>query len=187
MNAPVKVSALHECAAVVFPPSPLHKDAMLALCINAGFGQAVRDAEIGAIPPNRIVFFMAHGAIPDLQKQRLLTAIRTTNNPFRRYAPVICLVPSGPRHQMVPLIEMGFDEVLFLSDPVEDMVTKLSAQLNHPLTYVQTAKYFGPDRRRIEVVDRGDPRRKAIPPAGSFKKIQVTRDPRRGIAAMEML
>lgn len=185
MNAPTKVSALHECAAVVFPPSPLHKDAMLALCHSVGFGQAVRDAEIGTIPPNRIVFFFAHGPTPDQQKHRLLQALRTTSNPLRRFAPVICLVPGGPRHQMVPLIDMGFDEVLFLSDPVEDMVTKLSAQLNRPLTYVHTAKYFGPDRRRIELIDRADPRRKPGP--GACQKIQVTRDPGRGISAIEML
>ncbi|WEJ33046.1 hypothetical protein [Devosia sp. SD17-2] len=185
MIAATDTTALSECSALVFSPSTANTDATLQLCHRLGFKTAVRDAEIASIPADKIIFFLVHGALPDAQKQRLLQAIRSTNNPMRRFAPVVCLVPSGPRHQLVQLTEMGFDEVLFLSDPVEDMSGKLAAQLNHPLIYVKTAKYFGPDRRRIELVDRADPRRKHG--NNDCHKIRVMRDPRRGISATDVL
>lgn len=185
MIAATDRTALGECSALVFSPSTANTDATLQLCLKLGFKTAVRDAEIGSIPADRIIFFMVHGAVPDAQKQHLVQAIRSTSNPLRRYAPVVCLVPSGPRHQLVQLTEMGFDEVLFLTDSSADMADKLSAQLNHPLIYVKTAKYFGPDRRRIELVDRADPRRKYG--SGDCQKIKVMRDPRRGILATDVL
>jgi hypothetical protein len=110
---------------------------------------------------------------------RLLRGLRSTDEPRRKYAPIICVIPQGPRHKMVPQVEMGFDDVVFLSDPIEQVSKTLTDQLGHEVLYIDSPQYFGPDRRRLERVSRGDPRR--VPGGTEHRRIQVLRDPQHGI------
>ena len=154
--------------------------ALVDLAARMGFGHAVEYREAATLPETMLTFFLIDGRVPDATKHQLLRSIRSSSAPLRKYAPIICVLANGPRHRAVPLVEMGFDDVLFLVDPVGAMSSQIAAQLHHELVYVQTAHYFGPDRRRIELIDRADPRRKPGAASG-IRKFKVVRDPARGV------
>ncbi|NMA98172.1 MAG: hypothetical protein GX970_08690 [Phyllobacteriaceae bacterium] len=173
---------LQKCAAISIAATADDATLMLDLAQHIGFSPVVelgRVAEVG----DQLAFYMVHNGMADPAKLRLLKTMRAQSEPRRRYAPIICVVPRGPRHQVVPLVEMGFDEVLFFNDSLELMQSKLAAQLNRRLTYVQTQSYLGPDRRRIETVKRDDPRRKYG--GSNFRRFHVLRSPEHGIAVQE--
>lgn len=178
------VSLLQECAAVTIASTPEDKLLMQDLGEHMGLSPVVDIARLPEVG-ERLAFFLVHNDVPDQAKMRLIAGVRAQAEPRRRYAPVICLVPRGPRHLIVPLVEMGFDEVLFHGDTESQMLDKLSRQLNRQLMYVQTATYFGPDRRRIETVKRNDPRRKYG--GSSFRRFLVRRSPGGEIDVREQL
>jgi hypothetical protein len=186
LNSHARMQPLDECSAVIFSGSDSTLPSMRDLGTQLGFGQVVDQSQLASIAENRLIYFLVHDIMADPAKTRLLQTIRAQSNPLRRYAPVICIVPSGPRHRIIALIDIGFDEVLFLVDGREEMARKLVAQLHHEHIYVDTGKYFGPDRRRLELVDRGDPRRKHHG-ADDCRKIRVIRDPQSGITATDQL
>lgn len=177
-------NVLAGCGAVTFAPTDLNAAALADLAQNVGFGTVVNYPQIADIPVTKLTYFLVHGLLPDASKQRIIQALRHSDQMFRRYAPIVCFVTKGPRHQVVPLVQMGFDEVLFVADGLADMAHRLRDQVEQHHLYVESEHYFGPDRRRIERVDPNDPRRK---PGGSpYRKIRVVRDPLSGISTMDM-
>lgn len=175
---------LADCGAVTFAPNDVSASALGTLATKFGFGTVANYTQFADLPKNRLTYFLIHGLLPDGAKQRIIHGLRSSDHIFRRFAPIVCFVTTGPRHQIVPLVQMGFDEVLFVSDGIADMSHKLSDQLQHELLYVEAEHYFGPDRRRIERVDPNDPRRRL---GGSeCRRIRVVRDPRMGISTMDV-
>lgn len=175
---------LADCGAVTFAPNDVSANALATLATKFGFGTVANYTQFAELPKNKLTYFLVHGQMPDGAKQRIIHGLRSSDHVFRRFAPIVCFVTGGPRHQTVPLVQMGFDEVLFITDPFAEMSHKLNDQLKHELIYVDADHYFGPDRRRIERIDPNDPRRK---PGGSpYKQIRVIRDPRMGITTMDV-
>ncbi len=172
---------LTDCAALIFVPDGRSFDQMATLAGTLGFGHVLEHTKLNAVPEKALPFFLIHNGVAGHLKQRLLRGLRATDEPLRKYAPIICIIPQGPRHQMVPQVEMGFDDVVFLSDPIEQISKTFTDQLGHEVLYIDSPHYFGPDRRRLERVSRGDPRR--VPGGTEHRRIQVLRDPQRGIAA----
>ena len=177
-------TVLKQCAAVSIAPTAEDTSLLQELSLHIGFSPVVEFARMTEVG-DRLAFYFVHNAMADPAKIRLLKTMRAQSEPRHRYAPVICVVPRGPRHQVVPLVEMGFDEVLFFNDSLEAMQAKLAGQINRRLTYIQTENYLGPDRRRIETVKRDDPRRKY---GGSeYRRFHVLRNPEHGIAVQEQV
>ena len=175
---------LADCSAVTFAPNDVTTTALGALASRLGFGSVTNCTQVADLPKDRLTYFLVHGQLPDGSKHRIVQALRGSEQIFRRFAPIVCFMTQGPRHQIVPLVQMGFDEVLFIADGFADMTHKLADQLQHELLYVESDHYFGPDRRRIERVDPHDPRRKLG--GAAFRKIRVVRDPQAGITAMDV-
>lgn len=176
-------SALADCGAVTFAPNDVMANALGDLANTLGFGSVANHSQLSELPKDRLTFYFVHGQMPDGTKQRIIHGLRSSSQILWRFAPIVCFVTSGPRHQTVPLVQMGFDEVLFVADGTADMGQKLADQLRD-VFYVDAEHYFGPDRRRIERIAPNDPRRK---PGGSpYRKIRVLRDPRAGISTMEI-
>lgn len=172
------------CMAVTFGPGAVETAALGDLAKRLGFGAVAAYTPELELPSERLVFYIVHALLPDAGKQRVLRGLRASEHQLRRYAPIICVVPKGPRHQIVPLVQMGFDEVLFLGDQLPDLRRRLTEQLCQDILYVRSERYFGPDRRRIELIDPQDPRRK---PGGAFyKRMNVHRDPLTGISVSEL-
>jgi len=183
MILPAGETILGDCSAVIFAPNDLTTAAMIDLGGRLGFAKVVNYPQVGELPGNTLIYFLVHGLLPDAGKQRVMQALRRSAETRRRYAPVVCVLTKGPRHQVVPLVQMGFDEVLFTEDGTAQMRQKLESQIRQEWLYIQSPHYFGPDRRRIELVDPNDPRRK--PGGSSFRRIRVLRDPQKGISAFE--
>lgn len=177
-------TTLSTCLAVTFAPGPFEMAALGDIARRIGFDEIAAYTPALDVPHDRLAFFFVHALMPDANKQRIMRALRASEHKMRRFAPIVCIVPSGPRHQIVPLVQMGFDEVLFLGDHVADMQRKLSAQLQQDILYVQTGHYFGPDRRRIELIDPQDPRRK--PGGMQYRRMSIHRDPASGISVMDL-
>lgn len=184
MTLSATTNMLADCGAVTFAPNDVSAGALGTLATKLGFGSVAHYTQFAELPKNTLTYFLVHGQLPDGAKQRIIQGLRSSDHIFRRFAPIVCFVTNGPRHQIVPLVQMGFDEVLFIADAVSDMSHKLNDQLRHELVYVESDHYFGPDRRRIERVDPNDPRRKLG--GSAFRKIRVVRDPRMGISTMDV-
>lgn len=183
MVEPAGDDILNQCAAIVFAAGPHGSETLIETARQIGFGHVEDYTRLSRVPQDLLAFYFVHGALPDGAKLRLVRSIRSSTEDRRKYAPIVCVLTGGPRHLIVPHVEMGFDEVLFLTDPQASLVQKLRAQLQQDVLFVETHNYMGPDRRRIEVVDRGDPRRKVSGPAGIFRKIKVWREPASGVSA----
>lgn len=184
MTLSTRTNLLADCAAITFAPNDISATALGTLATKLGFGTVTNYTQFVELPKSKLTYFFIHGQLPDSAKQRIIHGLRKSDIAVRRFAPIVCFVTSGPRHQIVPLVQMGFDEVLFMSDAFSDMSAKLTDQLQHELFYVESDHYFGPDRRRIERVDPNDPRRR--PGGAPFRKIRVTRDPHMGITTMDV-
>jgi len=180
-----ETSSLSKCIGVVFAPNDRAAASINTLAKQLGFGHVVDYRHINDIPADRLIYILVHSQIPDDNKQRIIKALRVSTDNYRRYAPIVCMVSSGPHHQAAHLVQLGFDEVLFLADSVEAMAAKLKAQLQQEHIYVETGRYFGPDRRRIEIFNPQDPRRKLGP--DDCRKISVRRDPQAGISASDVV
>lgn len=178
-KSPDETDTLAQCSAVTFGADSKGGEALVLVAQQIGFENVAEFRQMASQVSDALSFYLVDARIPDATKQRLLTSIRASTDLKRKFAPVVCILASGPRHQIIPLVEMGFDEVLFLTDPVQTMASKLREQLRRELVYVETGRYFGPDRRRMEVVKPNDPRRKHD--SAGFRTMKVLRDPITGI------
>lgn len=172
-------SIFEQCTALLHAPDEYRRLDMEALVRVMGFGHVLALAELNAVPAQTLSFYFLHGDLPGHAKTRLIKGLRSSEELRRRYAAIICVLPHGPRHQIIAQIEMGFDEAVFLNDPVSESARTLGSQINCELLYIEAPKYFGPDRRRLERISRDDSRRAL---GGTMHhRIQVVRDPVRGI------
>lgn len=181
MSVSTQTITFSACAAIVFSAEAFERSMLIGFANRLGFAAAVDYTQTAKLDPHLLQFYFIHGAVPDKAKTMLLQSIRNSPLDQRKYAPVVCLLPGGPRHLLIHYVEMGFDEVLFLTDPDPSAIQKLEQQLYHEHIYVQTSNYLGPDRRRLERVKPDDPRRKNS--TQGFRRISVHRDPRTGIQA----
>jgi hypothetical protein len=168
-----------KCVAVTIATNTQEAEDLGRLATALGFSAAVDLPHSAKIATDTLSFYFVHHRVPDAAKMRFLSLVRALSEENRRYAPIVLLLPSGPKHLSIQYIEMGFDEVLFLNDPTNFIADKLAAQLGQELLYVQTKHYLGPDRRRVELIDRQDPRRKKS--GGEHREIAVFRDVESGI------
>jgi hypothetical protein len=159
--------------------------ALGALATKLGFGTVANYTQFAELPKKPADLFPR----PRADARWGQAAHHQWTAQFRPRFPSLCadrlFVTGGPRHQTVPLVQMGFDEVLFITDPFSDMSHKLSDQLQHELVYVESDHYFGPDRRRIERgrSQRSAPQARRLTP---ISRIRVVRDPRMGISTMDV-
>jgi CheY-like chemotaxis protein len=89
---------------------------------------------------------------------KLLQALRGEKS-FNRYMPVVVVTSNTGAKQMQTLRDAGVDEVL--SKPFTERIlrSRLLAVAKPTRPYVESAKYFGPDRRRFRREFEGENRR----------------------------
>src|SRR6218665_1100318 len=103
------VNMLTDCGAVTFAPNDVSAGALATLATKLGFGSVANYTQFAELPKNPLPLFPVHGLLPDASKQRIIHGLRGSDHVFRRFAPIVCFVTNGPRHQTVPLVQMGFD------------------------------------------------------------------------------
>jgi hypothetical protein len=179
VTQPVSTVSLSACAAVVIATDDGGTASLCALAKAVGFGAALDFRTPSAHTTDLMPFYFLHHTVTDAAKARFLKAIRATEDPRKKYAAVILFLPKGPAHQTVFYVEMGFDDVLFLSESNQTISDRLLQQVGQEVVFVQTGSYLGPDRRRMERIRKDDPRRR---PGGSgqYSRLSVLRDPVHG-------
>lgn len=179
MSGPTNLSALSACAAVLIAPNDDDMATLRPFADGAGFGAVYDFRAPGTYAAANMPYYILHPSIPDMGKARFIKVLRSSDDLKKKFAPIILYLPRGPAHQGLFYIEMGFDDVMFMTDDQATTRNKLLQQLGREVIFVQTGSYFGPDRRRMERIKRDDPRRK---PGGSVhRRLSVVRDPVNGL------
>lgn len=153
---------LRHCHAHVIGASADQNEALINLALAAGFASAHPilgpDGSDIARTINLPAFFLMHRMANEERGQAIVTAIRTSTNSNIRYAPVIAFLPLGKATDIARLAQLGFDDVLTLTGDADTIRDRLSRQVNAECIYIETATYFGPDRRRHSRVIPEQPR-----------------------------
>lgn len=89
-----------------------------------------------------------------------LRAVRRDENEHLRRLPVVPLVVSATAATIAALRDAGANEILVKPLTGEKLVGRIRAMLRTPRAFVDTAAYFGPDRRRSTGENYTGPRRR---------------------------
>jgi DNA-binding response OmpR family regulator len=148
-----RTSVLSECAAIACcsPGAPMR--GLEHFSMATGFGLFVHSRDLSGLKAQRFknLFFLVHFALPDPDKSEFLTVLRRNSANRVRLSPVILVTQDCDVDVFLGYVQMGFDDILCLPDSADLLVDRLVGQLNHDILYIETADYFGPDRRRMEV------------------------------------
>lgn len=144
---------LSDCVAVACCPEGAPQRSLEHFARATGFGLFVHYLDLGQLrdQAHRNLFFLVHFATGDGAKAALLAQLRSNPIPRVRLAPVILVTQDCDLDTFLGYVEMGFDDILCLPESAQLLVDRLVAQLNRDIVYIETADYFGPDRRRMEV------------------------------------
>lgn len=133
----------------------------------------------GSHGDRKLNYFLIHHELGADTLIAVLHSVRSSIIDDVRYAPVVLFAVDGPFEQYLRYIEMGFDDVITLPEKAAIVEQRLIAQLDTEHMYFETATYFGPDRRRMEVEPPSEHKRAAMP--HSHVRHYFRRDPVRGI------
>lgn len=93
----------------------------------------------------------------------LTRMIRTANDSRNTLVPIILLTAYTERSRILEARDAGVTEVCAKPVNAAQLWTKIAAAINTPRPFVRSRTYFGPDRRRKNLVYRG-PERRSEPP-----------------------
>ena len=138
-------------------------------------GLARAEKQVRSTP---LVFFLCAEVADVTTLKPMADAIRFSPSLDLRFSPLIYFSRTLSVDTIKACIRMGFDDVISLPYKVGDITERILRQVGTPLTYYETATYFGPDRRnrvgeaRSADSDRG---------GGEFRRIEIIRNPSTGI------
>lgn len=133
----------------------------------------------GAPSALKLNYFLVHHQLGPAALEAVLRSVRTSIIDDVRFAPVVLFAADGPFEEYLKYIDMGFDDIVTLPEKAVIVEQRLLAQLDTEHMYFETATYFGPDRRRMEVEPPTEHKRVAVP--HSHVRHYFTRNPVRGI------
>lgn len=130
----------------------------------------------------KLNYFLTHHELGIETLSAVLRSVRTSIIDDVRYAPIVLFAADGPFEQYLAYIDMGFDDIITLPEKAVIVEQRLLSQLGTEHVYFDTATYFGPDRRRMEVAPPSEHKRAATP--HSHVRHYFRRDPMRGIIVL---
>jgi len=168
---------LSACKAIVIGRNDAQVDFLAKTAHRCGFA-FVEGVDADQLPPPRALlrFFLVHYLVGDDVLRSVLHEIRRGSVDVR-FSPVILIADDCPFESILSYIRLGVDDVISLPEKREVLMQRLASQLNTEHMYVETAEYFGPDRRRMDV-DINDSRRRGLAGHGRY---YIRRVPDRGI------
>jgi len=160
-------NALASCKAVVIGRNADQVRFLTRFAGLCGFA-LVEGTETGSVPDARtlIRFIIVHHQLGDEVLRAILASVRQGGRDVR-FSPVVVIADDCPFETVLHYVELGVDDVISLPEKREILIQRLSTQLYNDQVYVETATYFGPDRRRLQY-DQGDPRRKGLAGHGRY-------------------
>jgi hypothetical protein len=150
--------------AYVVAQTALQNRSLVKLASRAGFSSVATVLGADAAPLDHdgehLSFFLLHHQLSEPVMRAVIGAIRNSPNDNVRFAPVILIIDDCPFETVLKFIQFGYDDVIALPEKREELVSRLSNQLNTEVTYFEANDYLGPDRRRMELpTDTPDERR----------------------------
>ncbi len=88
--------------------------------------------------------------------------MRCSDNSVNPYVPIIMVTVHSERHRVVEARDAGVTEFLVKPLSAQTIHQRILSVVAHPRSFIRTATYFGPDRRRTKATEYyGPERRKA--------------------------
>jgi hypothetical protein len=100
-------------------------------------------------PKSLISFVLVHHLVGEDILRGVISAIRGGGDDVR-FSPIIVLADDCEFETILHYVHMGVDDVISLPEKRDVLIARLAAQLMEEHLYLETADYFGPDRRRLE-------------------------------------
>ncbi|MHA6690367.1 hypothetical protein [Devosia sp. A449] len=172
-------ASLGGCAAIIIAPDDVGRATLLKLGQSVGFGAVADHSQSSHLLPQFLPFFLVHHQLRDSMKLRLIWNIRRSDILMIKFSPIILFMPDGPAHLTIQFIEMGFDDVICLPEKSAVLAARLAGQVGQERLFIEADHYIGPDRRRMELIERDTVRRKHG--GSSHDKITIIRHPGKGI------
>ena len=178
---------LDNCQAYLIAKTPAHVADLRNVTQNAGFkycldiASAEGDVHLGA----RIKFFFVHFKVADSEMLSAMTAVRSSNDDNLRFSPCVLIIHECAYEDIIKYIRLGFDDVISLPEKASIIRHRLESLLSLEQTYFETPSYFGPDRRRMELVPIRDNRRR--PEGGQHIRYRIRRDSVQGVRIIQQL
>ena len=87
--------------------------------------------------------------------------VRSGNDSPNRFVPIIMLTGHTETHRVMEARDCGINE--FLAKPISarGLYARIRQIIDNPRPFIQTARYFGPDRRRKQITNYQGPDRRA--------------------------
>lgn len=154
---------LSACKAIVIGTTAGQVGSLVAMARRCGF-TLIEDAGSGVPQPKMpITFMFVHYRVGDAVLDSIIRTVRRGDR-NTRFSPIIVIANDCDFELILHLVDMGVDDVISLPEKRDVLVQRLAGQLWSEHVYVETAEYFGPDRRRLEQPSHEDERRAG--PAG---------------------
>jgi CheY-like chemotaxis protein len=170
-------------AALVAGPQSGPGEALMDISNDVGFSLVARYDGPGALTSQltrtRLCFVLCAEAGNPRHYTRLIAELRGAGRLPTRFTPVIYFSEAALPDVITTAIELGFDDILTMPFSPDRVRTRLGQQIGRPLTYFETPKYFGPDRRRFHV-DKSPIRRQG----GTAKRFDISRSVKSGITVL---
>lgn len=151
---------LPACKAVIIGRDEAQTRSLLAIARKIGFA-IIEAPATGDVPTPRtlINFVLVHHQIGDKLLLSTINAIRG-GGPDVRFSPIVVIGNDCDFETVLHFVHLGVDDVISLPEKREVLAQRLGQQLWSEQLYIETADYFGPDRRRFEM--GGDDRRAGL-------------------------
>ena len=140
---------MSQCLACLVGETAGQRKTLETLALRTGFVSISMD-ESGAGFPDRVdrrtAFFFFHCQVGEELLGGTLHRIRTNDQLL--FDPAILVVGECSEREVVRYINLGFDDIVVLPEAARVLERRFTNQLGAPISYFETATYFGPDRRR---------------------------------------
>lgn len=130
-------------------------------------------------------FFFIHYLLGHSLMEAVIASIRASQDVETRFAPIILFTTDLSFEDYLDYIRLGFDDVITLPEKREMITSRLANQVGHDIEYFETATYFGPDRRRMEIEPPNGVQRSNVP--HSHIKYVFRRNPASGTKLLQRI
>jgi hypothetical protein len=104
-----------------------------------------------------VAFVLVHHGVGEALLDAVTRSIRGGDRQVR-FSPIVVIADDCPFETVLRYVHIGVDDVVSLPEKKEVLIQRLGTQLWAEHIYVETADYFGPDRRRLEIDSANDRR-----------------------------
>lgn len=156
---------------------------------SAGFGETktVLSRRTFATDKRKCIlnFFFIHYHLGDALMKAVISSIRGSGDLEIKFAPIVLFTTDLSFDDYLNYIRLGFDDVITLPEKREMIRARLANQVGHDIEYFETADYFGPDRRRMEIEPPNGVQRSNVP--HSHVKYVFRRSPESGTKLLQRI